>query len=117
VATIWRVLGRRGFIVPEQHKRPRSSYRRFEAQLPNRCWQSDMTPWKLADGTKVEIVNFLDDCSRVCLESRVFFAATAPDVVSTFHACADAWGLPESVLTDIHSESCPDCPFADRPAA
>lgn len=100
VATIWRVLSRRGFIVPEPHKRPRSSYRRFEAKLPNQCWQSDMTHWKLADGTGVEIVNFLDDCSRVCLGSKVLTAATAADAVSIFHACAAIWGLPQSVLTD-----------------
>lgn len=103
VATIWRVLSRRGFIVPEPHKRPRSSLRRFEAQLPNQCWQADMTHWKLADGTKVEIVNFLDDCSRLCLGSRAMPVATAGEVVSLFRACGDAWGLPESILTDIHS--------------
>src|SRR5690349_9802335 len=27
VATIWRVLARRGFITPQPHKRPRSSWR------------------------------------------------------------------------------------------
>ncbi len=43
VATIWRVLKRRGFVVPQPHKRPRSSWTRFEASLPNECWQSDMS--------------------------------------------------------------------------
>ena len=38
VATIWRVLTRRGFITPQPHKRPRSSWRRFQAELPNECW-------------------------------------------------------------------------------
>jgi transposase InsO family protein len=37
VATIWRVLSRRGFVAPQPHKRPRSSWRRFEADLPNEC--------------------------------------------------------------------------------
>ncbi|MGQ0678654.1 MAG: IS481 family transposase [Actinomycetota bacterium] len=100
VATIWRALSRRGFIVPEPHKRPRSSLRRFEAKLPNQCWQADMTHWKLADGSKVEIVNFLDDCSRLCLGSRAMPVATAGEVVSLFRACGQAWGLPESILTD-----------------
>jgi len=35
LATIWRVLRRRGFVVAQPHKRPRSSWIRFEAQLPN----------------------------------------------------------------------------------
>jgi transposase len=49
-STIWRVLRRRGFVVPEPHKRPRSSWARFEATLPNECWQSDVThgDWRTA---------------------------------------------------------------------
>src|SRR5438105_791061 len=39
VATIWRVLSRRGFVTPEPQKRPRSSYTRFEAAQPNERWQ------------------------------------------------------------------------------
>ena len=52
VSTIWRVLRRRGFVTPQPHKRPRSSFIRFEAQLPNECWQSDATHWSLAGGTE-----------------------------------------------------------------
>ena len=36
-ATIWRVLVRRGFVVPEPRKRPKSSFRRFEATAPKRA--------------------------------------------------------------------------------
>lgn len=35
VSSIWRVLKRRGFVVPQPKKRPRSSFIRFEAALPN----------------------------------------------------------------------------------
>ncbi len=41
VATIWRVLTRRGLIVPQPHKRPRASYIRFVADQPNQRWQAD----------------------------------------------------------------------------
>ena len=51
VATIWRVLSRRGFVIPQPQKRPKSSWRRFQAELPNECWQADTTHWALADGT------------------------------------------------------------------
>lgn len=34
VSTIWRVLRRRGFVTPQPHKRPRSSWIRFEATYP-----------------------------------------------------------------------------------
>ena len=38
ISTIWRILDRRGFITPQPHKRPRSSWKRFEAEQPNQCW-------------------------------------------------------------------------------
>ena len=71
VSTIWRVLKRRGFIVPEPKKQPKSSFIRFEAELPNECWQADVTHWALADGTDVEILDFIDDHSRVIVAADV----------------------------------------------
>ncbi len=99
-STIWRILKRRGFVTAEPHKRPKSSYVRFEASLPNEMWQSDVTFWELADGTKAEILNFLDDFSRVCVASKALAVTAAPDVVATLYEAGGAWGLPASVLTD-----------------
>ena len=64
VSTIWRILSRRGFVTPQPHKRPKGSYLRFDAEQPNERWQADITHWRLADGTAVEILNLLDDHSR-----------------------------------------------------
>ena len=100
LATIHRVLQRRGFVTPQPQKRPRSSWVRFESDLPNETWQSDMTHWQLEDQTGVEIVNFIDDYSRAVLCSVVLRVATAADVVRLFYSCADAYGLPRSVLSD-----------------
>jgi transposase InsO family protein len=100
VATIWRVLSRRGFVVPQPHKRPRSSWRRFQAELPNECWQADTTHWALADRTDVEILNVLDDHSRLLIASRAFETTKAADVVATFHEAAAQHGFPASMLTD-----------------
>jgi transposase InsO family protein len=100
VATIWRVLSRRGFVIPQPQKRPRSSWRRFQAELPNECWQADTTHWALADGTDVEILNVLDDHSRLLVASRAFVTAKAADVVETFHLGVSELGLPASMLTD-----------------
>ena len=63
-STIQRILRRRGCIVPQPQKRPRSSFIRFEAELPNECWQSDVTHWAIAGGRYTEIVNIIDDHSR-----------------------------------------------------
>ncbi len=100
VATIWRLLSRRGFVTPQPHKRPRSSWRRFQAELPNECWQADTTHWALADGTDVEILNVIDDHSRLAVASRAFVTTKAADVVETFHAGVAAHGVPASMLTD-----------------
>jgi transposase InsO family protein len=100
VSTIWRVLRRRGFVTPQPHKRPRSSWIRFEAQLPNECWQSDVTHWRLADGTEVDVVNFLDDHSRLAVASKVLRTATAPAVLQVFRDAGARFGFPAALLTD-----------------
>jgi transposase InsO family protein len=100
VSTIWRVLRRRGLVTPQPHKRPRSSWVRFEARLPNECWQSDVTHWRLADGTEAQIVNFIDDHSRLAVASRVLASATAPKVLEVFREAGARWGFPAAVLTD-----------------
>jgi transposase InsO family protein len=99
-STIMRVLRRRGCIVPQPKKRPKSSFIRFEASLPNECWQSDMTHWTLADDTHVEVINYLDDHSRLCVGSAAVPVARATDVADVFMAAASQYGLPASVLTD-----------------
>jgi transposase len=51
VSTIWRVLVARGFVIPQPHKRPKSSYVRFAAEQPNERWQADITHWALGRGS------------------------------------------------------------------
>ena len=70
VSTIWRILSRRGFVIAQPQKRPRSSWHRFCAEQPNERWQADITHWRLADGSEVEILNLLDDHSRVNLAAK-----------------------------------------------
>jgi transposase InsO family protein len=100
VSTIWRILARRGFVTAQPHKRPRSSWRRFEAEQPNERWQADTTHWQLADGTPVEILNLLDDHSRLALASLPRRTITGLDVLHTFQDAFMHWGIPASVLTD-----------------
>ena len=100
VSTIWRVLVRRGFVTPQPKKRPRSSYVRFEADLPNGCWQSDMTHWRLGDDSHVEIVNVLDDHSRLCVASVAVRVTRATDVAEVFAQALSRYGTPAAVLTD-----------------
>jgi transposase InsO family protein len=100
VATIWRTLARRGFVVPQPHKRPRSSWKRFEAELPNERWQADITHWPLADGTEAEILDVIDDHSRLLVASTARTIFKAGDVVTALHQAINAHGRPEKLLTD-----------------
>jgi transposase InsO family protein len=99
-ATIHRILTRAGLVTPEPRKRPRSSYIRFEAAQPNETWQSDFTHWRLADGTDVEILNWLDDHARYLLSCTAHTPVTGDDVISTFLATTEEHGIPASTLTD-----------------
>lgn len=99
-STIWRILSRRGFVTPQPQKRPKSSYLRFQADQPNERWQADITHWQLADGTEVEILNILDDHSRLLVASDTYPTVKAADVVASFHRGFSTWGFPASVLTD-----------------
>jgi len=99
-ATIRRILHAAGLVTPEPRKRPRSSYRRFEAAQPNECWQSDFTHWALAGGTDAEIINWLDDHSRYLLGCSAWAPVTGKVVVDTFLQASNTHGLPASTLTD-----------------
>ena len=99
-ATVWRILRRHGLITPQPHKRPRSSFIRFEAALPNELWQADTTHWRLVDRTDVEILDVVDDHSRLLLAADAFRTVKAADVLGTFRAAADRHGLPAALLTD-----------------
>ena len=100
VSTIWRVLKARGFVTPQPHKRPQSSLRRFEADLPNECWQADMTHVRLEDGAVFEVLNIVDDHSRLCIAARAMVRVKAPDVIRVLHKAAETWGYPASFLSD-----------------
>jgi len=100
VSTIWRILRREGLVVPQPQKRPRSSLIRFEAELPNEMWQADITHWRLAGGRDVEILNMIDDHSRLFLASRAYETAKAADVAEAFRSAVALHGAPASLLCD-----------------
>jgi len=99
-STIYRILRAADRVTPEPHKRPRSSWQRFEAAAPNGCWQSDMTHWHRSDGTGVEIISWLDDHSRYLVHISAHPTVTVRIVTDTFLATGRTHGLPASTLTD-----------------
>lgn len=98
--TIWRILKREGLIIAQPQKRPRSSLIRFQADLPNELWQTDITHWQLRDGEHAEILNVIDDHSRLFICSHAYAYVKAHDVVESFHRAAELHGLPAALLSD-----------------
>lgn len=103
-ATVHRILTRHGAVTPEPKKKPKSSYIRFEAAMPNQTWQSDFTHYPLTDTqafpTGVEIITWLDDCTRYALHVSAHRAITTPIVKASFRKAAGQHGIPASTLTD-----------------
>lgn len=98
--TIWRCLKKHGLITPQPQKRPKSSYIRFEASLPNETWQSDFTHFRLTAGSNIEIITWLDDHSRFALHVSAHHRITAQIVLHTFQEATANYGQPASTLTD-----------------
>lgn len=99
-ATISRYLHTHGLVTPQPRKRPKTSYVRFQAEMPNECWQADFTHYRLADGTDTEILSWLDDHSRYALSATAHHRVTAPIVLATFRDTVATHGIPASTLTD-----------------
>jgi transposase InsO family protein len=61
---------------------------------------ADITAWRLACGEVVEVMNRIDDHSRLMLGSDAYPRVKAADVVQSFHRAAELHGLPASLLSD-----------------
>lgn len=99
IAGVHRVLKRRGLVVAQPSKRPKSSWKRFEAAAPNERWQIDAMDWTIATGV-VRVFNIVDDHSRVAIGSRAVPEATTEAAWVTFTKGVTTWGPPAGVLSD-----------------
>ncbi len=101
VSTVWHILTRRGAIIPQPQKRPKSATKRFCFDRPNECWQSDWTQWALADDTLVAIAGTLDDHSRYVPGLLAAAGAGTPELVwEVMMAAIAECGIPSMSLTD-----------------
>ncbi|MBK8331606.1 MAG: transposase [Acidimicrobiaceae bacterium] len=67
--------------------------RRFSAERANECWQIDATKWQLPNGLWVEIINVIDDCTRLLIASTAVGVPTANSWDALCHGAA-RWGWP-----------------------
>jgi hypothetical protein len=99
-ATINRVLDDRGQLASRPRRRPRRSFRRFTRTHRNELWQMDGFEHRLADGTKVVIIEVIDDHTRMLVACHAGPSESSQVVWAAFTAAADDYGLPQDLLTD-----------------
>ena len=100
-SSVHRCLLRHGLIEPQQRRRKRADYRRWERLRSMELWQMDvMGGVMLEDGRELKVVTGIDDHSRFCVCAHLTPRATARPVCEAFLAAMRRYGAPEQVLTD-----------------
>jgi transposase InsO family protein len=100
-SSIYRVLVRHRLIDPQQRRKRRSDYKRWERARSMELWQMDvMGGVLLVDGTDLKVVTGLDDHSRFCVSAKVVRRATARPVCDALAEAMKTHGIPDQILTD-----------------
>jgi transposase len=99
VSRIWRILAAPGFVTPSRTNAPRAAPRGSPPNSPTSAgsWTSPTGPGQRPE---VEILNLLDDHSRVCVASHAPGVFKAGDVDDCFGDAATHYGDPATVLSD-----------------
>jgi transposase InsO family protein len=100
-SAIYRTLIRHRLIDPQQRKRRRSDYKRWERSRAMELWQMDITGGVfLVDGSELKVVTGVDDHSRFCVSAKVVRRATAKPVCDALAEAMKVHGIPDQILTD-----------------
>jgi transposase len=93
---VYRCLLRAGLIEPDQRRRRRRDWKRWERGLPNELWQMDVVGgFLLADGTRAKALTGVDDHSRFCVSATLMPRERTRPVVMRWPAALRAHGVPE----------------------
>jgi transposase InsO family protein len=98
-ATVHRILVERGQVVAQPRKRPQKG-RRFVHPAPNALWQIDGTELVLADGTRVTVIQVIDDFSRLDVACHAARSENSAGVWAALSSGFARYGLPACVLSD-----------------
>jgi transposase InsO family protein len=100
-SAVYRTLVRHRLIDPQQRKRRRSDYKRWERSRAMELWQMDITGGVfLVDGSELKVVTGIDDHSRFCVSAMMVRRATARPVCDALAEAMTRHGIPDQILTD-----------------
>jgi transposase InsO family protein len=98
VATINRVLSRRGLVAPKDRHRP--APRRFCREAPNELWQMDFKGYFTVREGHCHPFSILDDHSRFLIELHPLLSTQAEPVYQRLLQAFEVYGLPDAILMD-----------------
>lgn len=98
VSTIHAVLVRHGLVEPQPSVVAAPG--RFERDRPNDLWQIDATEWELTDGSIAQIIDIIDDHSRMLVAAMVWPGLSGHVAWVTLAGAIDVYGPPRQLLSD-----------------
>ena len=100
-SAVYRCLVRAGLVEPDQRRRRRRAWKRWERGRPNELWQMDLVGgFLLADGTRAKALTGIDDHSRFCVSARLMPRERTRPVCEGLAEAMRRHGIPEQILTD-----------------
>jgi putative transposase len=101
-STVWRLLKREGLMQPSEQAAV--DRRRFEAELPNDLWQSDVMhgPSVTVDGKnrKTYLIAFIDDMSRLVCHAQFYLSENLNSYLDALRQALLTRGLPRKLYVD-----------------
>jgi putative transposase len=101
-STLWRLLKREGLM--ERTEKTAVDRRRFEAELPNDIWQSDVMhgPSVVAQSKnrKTYLIAFIDDMSRLICHAQFYLSENLTSYLDALRQALLTRGLPRKLYVD-----------------
>ncbi len=101
-STVWRLFKREGLMQPTEHGPV--DRRRFEAELPNDIWQSDVMhgPSVAAQSKnrKTFLIAFIDDMSRLICHAQFYLSENLNSYLDALRQALLTRGLPRKLYVD-----------------
>lgn len=101
-STVWRLLKREGLM--EHAEQAAVDRRRFEAELPNDIWQSDVMhgPTVRVEGKnrKAYLIAFIDDMSRLICHAQFYLSENLNCYLDSLRQALLSRGLPRKLYVD-----------------
>lgn len=95
--SINKILNKFGLTNPNQNKKKRIKYIRWQRKHPNSLWQSDTSDQKVKDKY---VLSIIDDCSRYCLSMKPLNELSTEIITNIFDELIKVHGKPREILTD-----------------